>query len=247
MIADIIPYIRARVGLLRKKYTLIRNCIYDYRRYSRWSFAGKKPATREQIRALITMQYHSLEKGLSLSRPRSGFGSVRVRSLMKWIPRYIANYGTDELTSVCVSTMSAYMKFNREKGHVNSELGQFLSTYDNGQTTTTAQASGGVELCSKTKILASLDFNFDDFLTNRHSVRHFAPEPVDMSLISQAVMMAQKTPSVCNRQAWKAHYFRDRERIDDLLRLQQGASGFDREVLGLFVVTSKLEAFFLTG
>lgn len=40
----------------------------------RWSFTVRRPLTQEQLLASMVMTYHSLEKGLALSHPRSGFG-----------------------------------------------------------------------------------------------------------------------------------------------------------------------------
>ena len=68
-----------------------------------------------------------------------------------------------------------------------------------------------------------------------------------VELIERAVRMAQRTPSVCNRQPWKAYAFTDPEQRKNLLSFQNGNRGFGDGAAQLLVVTSDLQHFTSVG
>ena len=61
--------------------------------------------------------------------------------------------------------------------------------------------------------------------------------------IADAVKLAQKTPSVCNRQAWKVHVFDDPAAMRSLLEIQAGNRGFGEHASAVLVVTCDLQCF----
>ena len=61
-----------------------------------------------------------------------------------------------------------------------------------------------------------------------------------MALITEAVEMARKTPSVCNRQGQRVHVFEDGP---GALRWQPGNKGFGHLASRALVVTADLQAF----
>ena len=82
------------------------------------------------------------------------------------------------------------------------------------------------------------------FFSSRHSVRNFDPErvPSDDEL-TRGVELARNTPSVCNRQPYRVHWYRDRSEIEAILRIQNGATGFAHVVPALGVVTARRAMF----
>lgn len=65
---------------LQSFVTLVRNFVYDFRRYRASSFIDG-PRERQNLEAHIRLLSHMLEYGLSLSDPRGGFGIDKVRLL----------------------------------------------------------------------------------------------------------------------------------------------------------------------
>ena len=59
----------------------------------------------------------------------------------------------------------------------------------------------------------------------------------------KAVEMARYAPSVCNRQSWKVHIFKDRDKIDTLLGLQNGNNGFTQSIKQLLIITGDTKKF----
>jgi hypothetical protein len=59
---------------------------------------------------------------------------------------------------------------------------------------------GGTEKLTRSDVLQASQAPFERFSQLRYSVRQFSPQDVDLETIRGAVRVAQKTPSVCNRQ-----------------------------------------------
>ena len=81
--------------------------------------------------------------------------------------------------------------------------------------------SGGVKNVSREDYLEATSGNFSQLVGARRSVRHYSSEPVSLSILEEAVKLAQQSPSVCNRQGAKVWWVLRREKIDQIL-LQTG-------------------------
>ena len=77
----------------------------------------------------------------------------------------------------------------------------------------------------------------------RRSVRNYSPDPVSLSVIEEAVSLAQQSPSVCNRQGARVWWVLRREKIDEILTLQNGNRGFGHLAQALLIVTCELSVF----
>jgi len=78
---------------------------------------------RQELRALIVMGYHSIEKGLSLRQPRPGFGKDNAELLAARIEEYQARTGRlDSHARIAVNALRAYCDFNEKSGVVSSRV-----------------------------------------------------------------------------------------------------------------------------
>ena len=84
----------------------------------------------------------------------------------------------------------------------------------------------------------------EDFLYSRYSLREFKDEIVQDHVLEKAVKLAAKSPSVCNRQAWKVYRTSNQDVKNSFLRYQNGNKPFGANIPNLFVVCSDLRAFF---
>ncbi|QNT71191.1 nitroreductase family protein [Defluviicoccus vanus] len=112
-----------------------------------------------------------------------------------------------------------------------------------GQDAVSSVQEGGAKLVSRSDIEAAALVDFERFCQERYSVRHFSSVPVEKSVIKAAVRIAQKTPSVCNRQCWRVHIFSSEEAKRQVLECQSGNRGFGHEASHVLVVTSDLQPF----
>lgn len=227
---------------------LLANFIYDSSRFLKSSSAGGRFNTKTKFQALIIKEYHRIEKGLALKEPRVGFGYNVVQSLVLTLRKYQRKYGLDETAQTALNVLFAYYEFNLKNGRQDEqlykELVELKNTIPHNQSLT---STGGVLELSKQEILDSAQLDLRDFFKSRYSIRQFTSENVEMSLIEAAVKMAQKTPSVCNRQSSKVYVFSSDEDKRKALSYQMGNRGFGDQASKVLIVTSNLGHFFNIG
>lgn len=224
---------------------------YDRKRYI--GFSGvrhlwEQDPSRETQRALITMLYHSLEKGLALREPRLGFAVEKRAQLVEALERYVELYGADRTVQLATEAMSHYCEWSRTVGHVDADfeasteaLLERLGSRKEGP------ADGATKRVSRDEVLGDARIDLERFFASRVSVRQFSQDRVDLKVIRKAVQMAMKTPSVCNRQPWRAHVYTDHERIKNILDYQGGCKGWSQDVPLLITVTAALRAMLTPG
>lgn len=210
---------------LRQEIAGWREIIADGWRYQRaanrddrWSRIEHRDDRHE---AVLTMDYHRIEKGLTLPEPRRPFGlavrdtmrsSIESRPSIEPAPRYV-EYAEDALASL--------ERWN-EHGDVDDRIHPALK--------------------ASSKQLSHEDAL--EFFHSRNSIRNFDPNraPTDEELRA-GLELAQNTPSVCNRQGYRVHFYRDREQVEAILRIQNGATGFAGSVPCVGVVTARRALF----
>lgn len=226
------------------KRRVAANYKYDMRRYVDASSTLTKEYSRESYRALITMDYHRLEKGMALPEPRLGFGVDVLKRLQRDLPKYISAHGHDDMTDVAFNALREYVGFHAKQGMDFPDLQAFVDSQgrrDGGC------ESGGTHVLARREVEDATGFDASRFFMSRHSVREFVQAPVEAEKIERAVRHAMESPSVCNRQSWRVHWYRKRERIDQMLSFQDGNRGFGHAVPELLVITSDMSAFTKAG
>jgi len=225
-----------KVKLIRLRGQLARDHLYDLRRFGAWSHGTDTDKTQAQGLHAIYKSYHGIEKGLSLRAPRVGFGVDKIAALMRKLREYRARFDPDGVPAA-VSALHRYQAFNADHATQNRVLETFL-------TDTPDDHSGGITPVTRDDILAATTHTGPDFFWSRHSVRQYADRPVPLDMVTAAVDMARKTPSVCNRQGARVHVFEDAQKALDW---QPGNAGFGHLASRALIVTADLQAFSGTG
>lgn len=164
-----------------------------------------------------------MEKGLTLAEPRRPFGqelSIRLATGLAAAPRGpFADYAE--------SAADALVRWN-DSGTVDPSVAE------------PRNAGGGwVPSTPATTSAEAVRTLFE----TRRSVRNFAEgQTVPLEAVREAVRLASNTPSVCNRQAWRVHFFDKPDDVAAILRLQNGNSGF-AYVPSVSIVTVDLRLF----
>jgi nitroreductase len=235
--------------LIRDVYFALRllpNALYDYRRYLLWSGMNKSRGTLHSDAARVTLFYHQVEKGLSLRSPRPGFGAPVVSRLIDDIGRFFRDRGVREPGTTGIAALSEYVKFNQRSGvdasAVQARLDRVLQDNEVPEPASNAWEGGVIEL-RRSDIDVARNSGFAAFFASRHSIRQFSGEPVSFSVVEEAVRIAQKTPSVCNRQSWRVHVVTNKDIRDKVLAIQAGNRGFGEDAGALLVVTCELGCF----
>lgn len=214
-----------------------------------WKYASNHRVggrTMEQRIAAIGATYHVLEKGLSMPEPRPGFGKDVVDKLLDLLGKY-QQEGFD-MKAVAIQSahgaLQAYLDFNDEQQCDLGERGERIHAY---LASCDPTSIGGVHHYSDKELRALGQRPFAEFAASRHSIRKFADKEVDMDLIREAVRMALKTPTVCNRQSFRVYVSPSREVKDRMLNHQSGNRGFGQSADKCIVVAAELQSFFASA
>jgi len=210
----------------------------------RYSGINRSSVDRGVQAARITMAYHQLEKGLSLATPRPGFGKDTLDRLMQGVEVFVERFGMVPPATTALGVVSNYMEFNRRAGVDVAELEAQVSRLTAGvDNEGLGLHVGGAKAIHRVDLESQRRSGFRAFFSSRHSVRHFSGGEIPQQDLIEAVRLSQKTPSVCNRQAWKVHAYFDQADMEQLLAIQAGNRGFGNQASLLLLVTCYLTAF----
>lgn len=234
---------------LRDMYFAIKlmpGYVYDFVRF--FTYAGLNKSRDDQIQraARMTLYAHQVEKGLSLAVPRLGFGMTVIPTLFDDIERYMDDYGIDTTVMTALAALASYVAFHHQRSHPVDNVVQRLDALTNQYqlpTDTMQSWQGGVIHIHRQSLEAARESGFSAFFASRHSVRQFSGLPIAEDHILRAVKLAQRTPSVCNRQSWRVHAFSQPAHMASLLAIQGGGRGFAEHASVILVVTTELGSF----
>lgn len=234
-----------RKSNLVKKLRIILELIYEYRVLRKHLGVFNTTSNQEKLEADVIIRVHAIEKGLSMAMPRIAFGEKKILDLLNILLINKLKFNDKELLLWIISVLEAYFDFNKKHGHTNKNL---VSLFDNFQADLDLKNDtkrGGVLNISNNNKESNSFFDFEKFVYSRYSIRDFSQKPVDEKLIVKALEIAKKTPSACNRQAWKVHIFRNKEKKDELLAWQ-GNKGFTDNIDTAILVSCSLNSFFIS-
>lgn len=208
---------------------------YDRKRFLSLSGCRGNPA-REACLARLIMQYHIVEKGLTMPDRRLGFGQDVVLGLMRKVDAFAVDFGTDDPQwRHAVGVLRAYADLHRDFPlRADLDLVTFLSRYPD------VPASVQPHL-SSVAFYARRTASFPEFSAARHTLRHYAKMELSVERLRAAVELCRNTPTACNRQYCRVYCLTDKEMIAQLLEIQGGSRGFGHLADKLLVVVADLE------
>lgn len=206
-----------------------------------------KAFLKSRLEADIIRLVHSIEKGLSISSPRLGFGNAKIKKLDLLIDEYIRISPLDLMcVYMALGALQAYCDYHDLEKYTSAEFTRAKEIYEKikGYCDSCGDPAkyGGVK-----KILFSdFDWNINDigkFFRTRNSIREFENTPVDSEKIKKAIALAQCAPSACNRQAVRVYSVDCTKFIEDYGNNLEGVGGFADKVDKFLIITGKLSAY----
>ena len=194
---------------------------------------------QKQLHYDILLLAHTVEKGLSVANTRPGFGKEKISRLLELLLNYDENWDAFALEK-SYGCLSQYLSWHKSIGYDLVELEEPISNFIKRCIGLGLNPRGG----TKQIVNAANVENpvLQDALMSRFSCRRFEPVLVSECNLQKISLIAARTPSQCNRQSSRVHYFSDKAKILELLSLQGGAGGFLDSVYNLFIVTSDISA-----
>jgi nitroreductase len=234
---------------LKGMLQLVPNFWYDLKRYHHHSGLNRSKRLQGEQAARITMAYHQLEKGMSLAEPRPGFGKDALERLLGQLRPFVAQHGLVSPADNAVAALNSYIAFNEGHGLDMSSLRATVDAICHGQPPARIEAcnEGGTHAVTRETIHQAKHIDFPAFFNTRYSIRNYSGGEIPAEDIQQAVRLSQKTPSVCNRQAWKVHVYTETDKMKELLDIQKGNRGFGHLASAILLVTCDLNRFVSAG
>lgn len=228
----------------RSQLMLIADFFYDYWIYRNHAIMNRPPRTFTQYQALIEKEYHKIEKGLSFPHPQVYFGKDAIAKILFYLNAYEEKYGLGRAGDIAINTLKKYIEFHTNKGMENNFINSISNTIDLlSKKHPTTIKKGGTQTLQSKDLIKKIKIDLEDFFANRHSIRDFSAQDVDINLIKKAISMALKTPSVCNRQGWKLHLITQPNQINQALKYQNGNRGFSHQINKLLIINMDLNVF----
>lgn len=184
-----------------------------YRSLSKHNASVHTEASLSKMQYVLLRENHVIEKGLSLRNPRKGFGQQKVLALIGHLEKYVRLYGEkdDAFLDYPLATLSSYIDYTQRQGveipAIEHEFARLLALA--GRETT--ERNSGVKEVLKETVRKECGKDFESLLYNRHSIRYFSTEKIPAGFLHKALLLAQQTPSACNRQGWLTHVFQGEE------------------------------------
>lgn len=234
--------VKLKLGSIKRKASILACFYYDARTYMRWSIGrfDTRVANRQNMRALITLRSHGIEKGLSLPVPRARFGEIRIGELIDYMRIYIKAHGEDVTIDNGVAVLKAYRDFNIKH---NAPDYPHKAAIDEMIAARPVSIPAGTLKLTRAMVLKATQDVSPDFFQRRHSTRHFSDQPVTNEEIRFAAQAAIRAPAVCNRQFGKILVTRQRHEIKHWLDIQGGAKGFDDQPRAVAAIAMDIRNF----
>lgn len=239
---------------LSEKHILLFAKMVPYMFHEYWNFSKhvarcQMAKNSEKLLTDILMTTHAVEKAFSLHDKRKGFGVKKIASLMSNLEKYIRKYGYSEKLDVSIALVHRYLEYQNKDGFQSvvlddvSERLQKLMALNHLDNHIYDEAGSLVRI--KDDMLKLKHVDFKELAAGRFSFRHFSDEEVPDSIIKEALDIAKKSPSACNRQAYRVHVF-EGEQKDKILSLQGGANSFYKEANKAVLITGNLNRYYTT-
>lgn len=210
------------------------------KKYKEFSFSGIDCKSYQNYEAVITRLYHTVEKGLSYEgeQYRAGFGKSNINEIILCMNAYIKDGYSEEKSfyRTSLDVLHKYVEKNNEYGLIDEQLEKRISELPGSP-----NGLGGVIVVNEPQDTES--WTFKELVTSRHSIRWFSDEEIEEDTVKEAIRLAQYTPSACNRQGWQTILVSDKKTIDEILKNQNGNSGFGDRIQKLLLVTADLRYF----
>lgn len=185
----------------------------------------------------IIFNTHTLEKGLSHFDLRP-FGEKKIETLIDLLKKQQNFKNYERLFSFIngINSLREYKKVYEEHKWIYKkeykEVSKFLKEYKNIKS-----QKAGAYILTKEELKNDYDIDYSKFIKSRHSTRNYKNMPLKMEDIKNAIDMAKYSPSACNRQYIKVHYYPKGKMRKNVIDYSIGKGGLYLEGVNTFIIT----------
>lgn len=234
-----------RVKRLAQKGRLAYLTGIDVLRFSRHAPMSALDSSYDQLVSRIVYNVHALEKGLARTHDRRlGFGRTALAKLNYALVAYLdAGFDPESFAFIeGISVIRRYDELHQREGAAAAVLTEVIDSRLLEMSRNIGYSSAGTKVVRRAEKQHGQLSYFRNLAFGRSSVREFSGETIDLGLVREAITIAGKSPSVCNRQGWHVYWTQDKELASRVLRHQRGF-GYQQMPEVLLTVTVSVTAF----
>ena len=185
----------------------------------------------------IILNTHTLEKGLSHFNLRP-FGEQKIKVIIDLLKKQLVFGNYERLFSFIngINSLREYKKTYEEHKWTNTseykEVSEFLKDYKH-----IPEKKTGAYTVTNEELKKSYNIDYEKFIKSRHSTRNYKHEDLKLKDIEAAVDMAKYSPSACNRQYVKLHYYPKGKMKQNVIDYSLGKGGLYLEGVNTFIIT----------
>ena len=203
-------------------------CVDNYKHHKKYNVNSSMSC--EKVGYNIMLNAHALEKGMTNPHPRR-FGKSKVETIGVQMKLYKKNnWPKDFAYNNGVSVLGDYCKFYNKQDWSDSEECRLAKQLIDGENTSIKAGTTVVKKQQKS-------FDYDGFVSSRHSVRDFDDKKISSVDMKKAVEIAIKTPTACNRQMVKVYYVKNDAVKNKIIKYSHGLTGFNLDNTNLVLLT----------
>lgn len=207
----------------------------DFRRHTRYAEGFRRlRADKDTMRCRILLLNHQLEKAQTYASPKKGYGKEKLHRLLSLLEDYVSRFGADSLCAISVGVLESH--FANPAAYKDDPSRDRLNRLAAETAAIVPSESGGIILHDG--LAESRTTDFRAILAGRRSCRQFAPGKLDRSTVLEAVSMAIRAPSACNRQMIRVHYYDNPDTIRNIVFAQRSDTQWCVDAPALFVITA---------
>lgn len=222
---------------------LFENCAYDAFSYWESALFRSSGSCRAALLARITAIAHGLEKGLSYQNRKHIFGIQYAQELIEMLSLLspLTDGDPDPQVSWALSTLKEWYDYHQDKPQAGEQLLECCRKLL--AKTSECPSLDNTLVLERDVVQAAAKGDFPSLARSRHSIREFSPESVEIRLIWEAVSLATRSPSACNRQSVRTVCLSQGRQMQSALALQSGNRGFSERIDKLLIVAFDMRAY----
>ena len=224
-------------------YHATKEYLYDIKRFVKHSNTYISLNTQAKYEGYLTLQYHVIEKGLTMPETRLGFGKNVVSDLIVLCTKY-NNKKLDNNSlpyQHTIKVLKEYLRFHEKRNFTIDK--SIISGINKIAQQAEINTFGEQIEFSKKEYFKDKNAPFDKFCKSRFTARNFIEQEIPISTLMKCIELANESPSACNRQPSRVHIINNKETIQNALKLQSGNRGFGNLAQCLLIVTSDISVF----
>lgn len=221
----------------KAKNIIKNNCRKYEEAFLAYSTSFPEIADPLRYRREIIIGAHILEKGLSHTDFRPGFGRTAIIDLQNSIQLYMNTDNPDQFALInAISLLEQYHELNSSYGFDDTEYvkTELFPNFEHK------------DLSSYTMVQESFDtMTFSELAHKRHSVRSYDGYGLELcdEEIRDVISLANTAPSACNRQATHVFVIKEKDMMQKLEILHGGCKNFGTRASALMIITSDLSLY----